>query len=178
MPTRVCAPKTVNHYKPFKMCELFAPNHRLQIPPMLPPVSLPHLKLAQLALRLVPHVLRPRTNRHTSPYANPHATRSPHANLCSDRYTQTFALTSGQVVTFGVSGTVMTTFTASSQLTTTRIATILQQDNAGDEGGGGGSSDVGAGNINGALKLQAGYGLSIGTTTWLLGLLAGALLVL
>ncbi|CAE6493789.1 unnamed protein product, partial [Rhizoctonia solani] len=68
--------------------------------------------------------------------------------------TQTFALTSGQVVTFGVSGTVVTTFTASSALTTTRIATILQQDGGsggGDQEVGVGGGDVGQGSGNGAF---------------------------
>jgi hypothetical protein len=77
--------------------------------------------------------------------------------------TQTLVLTAGQVVTLGVSGTALTTFTAPSALTTTRIATMIDQVGSGGFGGDGTTG-------NGAMALRI--------SSSVIGVMLGAVLIM
>lgn len=76
--------------------------------------------------------------------------------------TQTLVLSQGQIVTLGLTGTILTTLTASSALTTTWVATVP-------------SSASAAGN-NAASPSLCGYGLSLAVGT--IGVMVGGALVL
>lgn len=84
--------------------------------------------------------------------------------------TQILTLTPGQVVTLGVSGTVRTTLTASSSLTTTRIATMLEQAGSGESNGGSTGTGNGAVGSRGSGSLSLAVGV-----VWVM---VGAVLVL